>query len=433
MGLPTDTVAAPITGAGRAAVAVIRVSGPKAWQISSQVFAPWPEKVQPRLAIYGRFVTGDDGLALPFPAGGSYTGDETVEFSIHGSPASVKALMESLISSGARLAEPGEFTLRAFLNGRMDLAQAEGVRETVDAITDGQLRRSKRLREGEFSRKVSTIKSQVEGVLARVEASTDFSEEVGEVDHSLVITQCENAVEELDRLLEGRRASRILSGYTVAIAGRPNAGKSSLLNAILGADRAIVTPIAGTTRDTVEETVELAGVPVRFVDTAGLRGAEDEVEAIGIERSRMAMDAADRILYLYDAPAGWSSLDDEILAGCPPERTLIVANKVDLGPPERADLRISAKTGHGVDDLLKAISEELKMEELPMALERHYPLMEEARGFILQSQEVFSQPIPDDLATVFLKSAIRCLGEITGETTPPDVIQRIFSDFCIGK
>lgn len=433
MGHPTDTIAAQITGAGRAAVAVIRVSGPSAWEIGSKVFAPWPAQIVPRMALYGRFSTGDNGLALPFPVDASYTGDETVEFSIHGSPASVSALMTALIDSGARMAEPGEFTLRAFLNGRIDLAQAEGVRETVDAVTSAQLRRSKLLREGDFSRRVSAIRSELEGVLAAVEASTDFSEEIGEVDHAASIQRCQKAALELENLLAGKSAAKILSGYTVAIVGRPNAGKSSLLNAILGADRAIVTPVPGTTRDTVEETVELSGIPVRFVDTAGLRGTDDLVEQIGVERSRKAMSASDRIIYLYDADAGWTSEDDESLQDCDPRITLVAANKTDLQPACSGEIGISALTGQGVGELLNLISGELKMDELPMALERHYPLLEEALDGVQKAEDVFVQPIPDDLSAVFLRSAIRSLGEITGETTPPDIIHRIFSDFCIGK
>ena len=432
----TDTIVAPITASGPAAVAVIRISGSQAFNVANSVFNNWSEPTESHKALYGTFITGDDGLALPFSEGHSYTGDETVEFSIHGSPASVDSLVSQCIKAGARMATPGEFTLRAFMNGRLDLSQAEGVRATVDAQTSAQLRMANQLRQGNLTDQVKLIRKLCIQVLAMVEATTDFSEEIGDLNHEEALEKTSEAIALINNLLQTEQLTRLFqTGARLAILGLPNAGKSSLLNALLKQDRAIVTPVAGTTRDTVEEIVDLNGLPVRIIDTAGLRETPDEVEKIGVERAIQAASNADLVLYLYDASQGWTS-EDERLRGLIQRPTIVVANKSDLTPDLPKNTPISAKKGTGLNHLIDQISNHFrsKNESPSFLLDRHYELLKQTKNAIEESETTFNSPeLPDDLSSVALRQAVRLLGEITGETASADIIDQIFSEFCIGK
>jgi tRNA modification GTPase len=428
----SETIVAPITAVG-GAVALVRVSGPDAWKIGDAVFDSWPSPVVPRRATYGRFLTGDAGFALPFERGQSYTEEESVEFSVHGSPAAVRTLVDSCITAGARMAEPGEFTLRAFMNGRIDLTQAEGVRDTINAATTAQLRQANLLRDGALRDQVRGIRSRIEGILASVEASTDFSEEVGPLDRARAVHECDGVRAALLRLIGAAGSARVIrEGASVAIAGPPNAGKSSLLNAFLGSDRAIVTEHAGTTRDTVEEHVSLEGLFVRLIDTAGLRPTSDPVESIGVMRSHDAIQNSDVVWYVFDASVGWTQSDEEALQGF--ERPAIaVANKSDLAHSDRG-LEVCAVRGTGLAALTDVTLGLIGADERGALVNvRHKPLLQEALCAIDRVAVTLTSPVPDDLAAVDLQTSIRALGEITGETAPPDVIERIFHDFCIGK
>jgi tRNA modification GTPase len=430
-----DTIVAPITGMHRAAVTVVRVSGPDAWEVARAVFPRYPEHPEPGRLVYGCFVHGDDGYAVAFAEGASFTGERSAELSVHGSPASVRLLLEACLRAGARPAEPGEFTQRAFLHGRIDLVQAEAVRDTVDAATEAQLRSANAVRSGELSGRLAVAREATFGALAAVEAATDFGEEIGGLDREAVIAQIARAASIVHDLLATAHRGRILrEGLTIALVGRPNVGKSSLLNRLLGHERAIVTEIPGTTRDTVEEWVDLGGVPCRLVDTAGLRETDDPVERIGVERTRQALDRADLIWHILAADE--PPADEPALAPYA-ERVWTVVNKIDLVPGGRPSGHgVSALTGEGLEDLVRKIAEQseaIPEGSLATISARHRPLLESALEGLQQAERTLREGAPDDLAAVGLYAAVAKLGEITGDTAAPDVISRIFRDFCIGK
>lgn len=429
-----DTIVAPITAPG-GAIAVVRMSGPRAWRIGREVFRRWPDVPIPRLAVYGTFSNGDDGFALPFAEGHSYTGDETVEFSLHGSQASLRTLIEDCLRLGARHAQPGEFTLRAFMFGRIDLTQAEGVRDTVCAATSAQLRQATLLREGRLYAMLEGLRDNLSGVLASVEASADFSEEIGELDRESAYERCMGVVAGIEKMLATAHAGRVVrEGITIAIVGRPNVGKSSLLNRLLSADRAIVTEVPGTTRDTLEEPANLGGWACKLIDTAGMRHTADQVERLGVERTQAAMQAADVVWMLYDASEGWTEQDEELLRGMERSVTL-VAHKCDLQPLVSKGLPVSSLTGEGVNSLIASLRDFVGpvAEGSPLIARRHQPLLEQALEATLSASETLKLDVPYDLAAVELMQAIRLLGEITGETATPDMVERVFRDFCIGK
>lgn len=441
---PFETIVAPITGSQPAAVAIIRLSGADSWEIALKVFHAWPTEPESHRATYGRYTTGDDGLVIPFEEGHCYTGERSVEMSCHGSPASVRALVEACIQAGARFAEPGGFTQRAFLNGRMDLTEAEAVADTVNAQTDAQLRMANRQREGALHKEVGTIRSRVLKLLAAIEASVDFEEEIGPLDREGALNELISVSESVEALLKTAELGHIMRrGLRIAIVGPPNAGKSSLFNAIVGRERAIVTAIAGTTRDYVEESVDMGGVPVVLIDTAGLRETQDEVEAIGIEHAKKQMRDADLTWLVYDV-ADENSMWDWKASVDP---SCLVANKVDLHGLEKAErLRdshtrtplygVSAKTGEGIAELVSTVAklaEQASALPIPPISDRHKPLLVAAGWAITNAKATIEAFRPDDLLSTLLRSAANHLGEITGETASEDMIERIFADFCIGK
>lgn len=436
MSNPFDTIVAPITGSGTGPVALIRVSGPESWRIAAGVFSPLPEKPEARRAYYGHFSDGDDGLALFFEEGASYTGEQSVELSCHGSRPAVRSVVELCIQHGARQAEPGEFTLRAFMNGRLDLTEAEGVRDTVEALTSAQLRFANMQRGGALRLEVSTLRDEALRLLAAVEASVDFEEEIGALDRGAFAEDLRSLAGRVESLLQTAELGRIMRrGIRVAIVGPPNAGKSSLLNALLGSERAIVTEHPGTTRDFVEEQIEVAGLPIVLIDTAGLRSTCDPVEAIGVQRARAQAAGADIVWYVYDASVGFGPSDADAAASLGVD-AIVVANKVDLAPASNGHLCVSAKTGAGLGHLVATVTEGSNRAtslDLPPINDRHAEHLCEAKQALAEALQTLEHGRPDDMLAVCLQTVVRSLGQITGETATADMVEKLFSSFCIGK
>jgi len=432
-----DTIVAPITAPGRGAVAIVRLSGREAHSIASKICPA--VGVEVRHAYYGPIMADsvaiDDGICTLFAEDASFTGEPVAEISCHGSPEIVQEIVGASLSLGARFARPGEFTERAFLNGTMDLSQAEAVREAVDAQTHAQARRALLIREGALFDRIGKIESEVGRAIAAIEAVVDFSDEVGELDRDSVGATLAGASAMIEALLAGAEPSRLIrNGLRIALVGRPNVGKSSLLNALLGVDRAIVTDVPGTTRDTIEEVASVRGYPVVFTDTAGLRETEDPVEALGVARSRAAVRQADQVWFVFEAHKGITH-EDQVLAEGLGRQAVWVANKSDLGRFSGEAIRVSAVTPGGTNDLVDWLVAQFETtHEAPLANERHEPDLVAARESLDRAaQTLVSSSIPVDLASVDLYSALDRLGRITGRTAPDEIIQRIFAEFCIGK
>lgn len=434
----SDIICAPITGPMRAPVAIIRVSGVRSWEIAKKVFAPLPNVVKPRHAYYGEVLVGgrkfDDGMLVLFEEGQSYTEEESFEISCHGSPHIVRTVLDEIVSRGARIARPGEFTERAFLNGRIDLTQAEAIREAIESATDAQARRANLLREGRLAKAVGEIEDEIGRILALAEATVDFSEEIGELDRDSTVNSIVEIIQRIDGLLARRHTSRLIrEGMRIALVGRPNVGKSSLMNALLGLDRAIVTAIPGTTRDTIEETASIRGLPVVLTDTAGLRATDDPVEKIGVARSRKAIDTADEVWFVFEAHNGVTEEDRQLLSEIG-RNVLMVGNKADLGTVGAGAIEVSAITGMGLDKLEGHITASFDSgNELPLTNERHHAELEEAKISLQHAAETLTGDLPTDLACVDLRGAIQAVGRITGTTATDEVLDRVFRDFCIGK
>ena len=446
---PSETIAAIATAAGRGGVGIVRISGRNLAEFARQLCGSLPS---PRMAALTSFRAADQspidsGLILYFPAPHSFTGEDVIELHGHGGPIVLNLLLRRCLDLGARLAEPGEFTRRAYLNGKIDLTQAEAVADLIDAASAAAARSAARSLQGEFSREIDELLDALTRLQALTEATLDFpGEEIDFLESANAFGQLEELQNHLDAVFDRARQGRLLQeGLHVVIVGQPNVGKSSLLNCLVGDELAIVTPIAGTTRDIVSGTLHIEGIPLHIIDTAGLRDTDDEVERIGIDRAWREINRADAIILLVDSRFGVSESDRKILARLPQQPAhLIIHNKIDL--VEKRDCRaerqengnsvslfLSAKTGEGVELLrreLLRIAGWHPAENVFIARERHLQALTQTREHLAQACRQLPQL---ELFAEELRLAQRALASITGAFTTDDLLGKIFSQFCIGK
>ena len=459
-----DTIAALATPLGRSAIAVVRLSGDRTRSILARIAPELPEDAEPRrphlvLLVDSRGETIDHALATLYAAPASYTGEDAAEISVHGSPVVVAELLRALIAAGARAARPGEFTERAFRLGKIDLVRAEAIRDLVDSRTGAAARASAMRLAGGLSSRLEKVREDLLAAAASLAATVDFAEDVGEEVDPSVAARLESARESLTRLAATYDTGRLLAaGCRVAILGRPNAGKSTLFNALLGTERAIVTDVPGTTRDTLEAALDVRGVPVELVDTAGLREAHDEVERLGVGRARDEGERADAVLYVFDAALGWSAEDESAVSGLDGKPVAIVANKMDRlrerddwTRPRDGLRRAQAKTcprdflpvcglapdaGSKLRELLeRTVASDVTSDSASelLASVRQRDLVARSASACADAIEALARGVPPEYAATHVDSALAALADVFGETTSEDVLRRIFSTFCIGK
>lgn len=451
-----DAIAAIATPLGEGGLAVVRLSGKNALAIADQCFRPLggnstKPSIAPTHSIqFGRIIHDgrvvDEVLLAVLRAPRTFTREDTAEISCHGGLLPAKLVLDALLARGARLAEPGEFTKRAFLNGRLDLAQAEAVADLIHARTELALAAANEQLAGKLSQRINRLRDDLMHTLAHVEAHIDFPEEdIAPDTRDGLLRRLEDGLAFMDELLRTANEGRILRrGIRAAIIGRPNAGKSSLLNQLLGHDRAIVSPVAGTTRDTIEETANIRGLPVVFVDTAGLREAQDEIEREGVRRSRESLAQAELILHVLDAGEPLTEADKAHLAEFSGKKRILVLNKTDLParlelPPGLPGVGVCCVNGQGIETLKDAIKSlvwagEIRAEMLQVAINaRHQDALNRARTAAQRAAGALRQDLTLELVAMDLRLAANAVGEIVGKTTTEDLLDSIFSSFCIGK
>jgi len=457
-----ETISAVATAAGEGAIGIVRLSGNRAIEIISELFqgisGKKPAEIDSQRMSYGHIVdpenqkTIDEVLVLIMRGPRSYTREDIVEIHCHGGVVPLRKILELTIRYGARLAEPGEFTKRAFLNGRLDLAQAEAVIDIIRAKTDASLRMALGHLAGALSEKIRMIRHNILGMIANLEATIDFPEEdIEELTAQEVKTAVAFVLEEIDHLLATKEAGRILrEGLETVIIGKPNVGKSSLLNALLKEKRAIVTDVPGTTRDVIEEFVNVRGIPLKIVDTAGIRETTDIVEKLGVEKAREYSATADLILILLDASVPLSAEDREVLELLPGREAIILINKSDLPTLLNMDevctyaqhhqvINISVTEGKGLSELEQAIFDmvyggQIQQKEGAFINNlRQASLLEQAKSHLKAVLITIENGMPPDCIVIDLRDSWEILGEITGDTIGGDIIEQIFANFCIGK
>jgi tRNA modification GTPase len=441
-----DTIVAISTPPGRAGLGIVRLSGAHARTIAAHFLAPaewrpWQAHLAQLLDAQGHAI--DQVVVTFFEHPRSYTAEDLVEIACHGSPIVLRHAVQRALEGGARLAEPGEFTLRAFLNGRIDLPQAEAVRDLIDATTLYQARVAAQQVDGSVSRRLAPLKEPLLELIALLEAGIDFAED------DISVAPAEEILRRLGPIFQGTRhladsfqyGGLVRQGLTLAIVGRPNVGKSSLFNRLLEQDRAIVTEIPGTTRDLVSETASIGGIPVKLCDTAGIRQTAERVESLGIERSYQAMADADLTLVVVDLAQPFAPEDETLIARAG-ARTLVIGNKSDLprGAGNWPPLRyVSALTGEGIPELREAIMEAVaskgvfEQETGFITSLRHEQLLRESVAYLEKAGEAVRSSTPHEMLLLDLYGALRPIDAITGATTADDILNRIFSTFCIGK
>lgn len=459
-----DTIAAISTPEGKGGIAIIRISGPEALRVLERFFKRADETMSVfdmeshrlyRGQIFDRFSDRpiDNVLCVLMRSPHSYTGEDVVEIHSHGGYLVPRRILDTVFNNGVRPATPGEFTLRAFMNGKMDLAQAEAVADVVNAQTDESLRQAEFQLDGLLSKKINEFKESILESLAEIEAHVDFPEdEIDPIKRELMSDRTEIVINELKKLSITYDNGRIIKdGVYTAILGKPNVGKSSLLNRLIMKDRAIVSPFPGTTRDFIEESIVVNGIPLRLVDTAGLRASVDEIESVGIQHTKKKADEAEFIIAVFDGSMELDQDDLEIISGLRGEKSVLVINKLDIPQnlsdeqfhehlPNHDIVRTSAKEGIGIDELKETIFQKLlgrrdkiDASEFIISELRHKIAIDKAIEGLYSFRESLSRGDSPEFLAVDLRYALHSLGNITGEVTTEDVLGRIFSKFCIGK
>ncbi len=456
----SDTICALSTAPGRAGIAIVRMSGPRCFEILHKIIksSPAQEDAPDRRAVLGRVRDPrsgrdlDEALVTRFHAPHSYTGEDVAELSVHGNPLLISEILNVLCAGGARIAEPGEFTMRAFLRGRMDLAQAEAVRDVIEAQTLYQFVVAERQRTGEFSRRLEPIKKQLIDIVVALESALEFAEEELALESREILEEgLTNILDRLSSYVQSFRHGRIVrEGFSIAVIGRPNVGKSSIFNALLKCERAIVAEIPGTTRDLISETADIEGIAVRLIDTAGLRRDGDPVEQMGVDRTHRIIAEVDGLLLVLDPSRPYCDEDERILQVVGDHACLVALNKSDLpglwSPEKRGALHsrwpcieVSALTGDNVEELGRRIRQQFfgnadaERDAILVTNVRHCRCLEEARQRITVGLKALREGMSEEFALADLHRGLRKLGEITGETSTEDILEEIFTRFCVGK
>jgi len=439
--LENDTVAAIATPIGVGGVGVIRMSGPNSLTILQRIIESTSQEIEPRYTYHGWIEDIDEIVFVYMKAPSSYTGEDVVEISCHGGIGVTRKVLESCIKNGARLAKNGEFTKRAFLMGKIDLAQAEAVINLINAKTEKGIEVAAGQLAGNLSNNINSLRDELIQTMAQIESSIDFPDDI-ETDNEAIRKSILKTIEKTDKLISKAKYGKIIKeGITAVIAGKPNVGKSSLLNALLKEDRAIVSEESGTTRDTIEETVNILGIPLKIIDTAGIRHPTNKIEEFGIERTKKEIETAELVILMFDASK--TNLEEEeklLLETVKEKRTIKVLNKVDLGNKlELEGVKISALTGEGIEKLEReiyaaAIEGNGLAEGGPIIMnERHKECLMRAKESLQKAEESFKIGRETDLVEIDLKEAIEALGEVSGVGVAEEIINRIFEGFCVGK
>ena len=454
-----STIVAISTAPGVGGIGIIRMSGENCFEILNKIFRPKTkqknEEIKGYTIKYGNIVNAreevvDEVLVSYFKAPKSYTTENMCEINSHGGMVIMNQILELCLTNGAELAEAGEFTKKAFLNGRIDLSQAEAVIDVINAKTDKEAKVSLKQLKGNLSTEISEIRQEIISLLADIEVTIDYPEyDVEEVTNNRILEALMNVEKKLNKMEESFENGKIIrDGIKTAIIGRPNAGKSSLLNVILKEERAIVTDIEGTTRDTIEEYIQIDGIPLKIIDTAGIRNARDEVEKIGVKKAIEIAKDSDIVIAIFDITRDLNDEDEEILKLVKEKNAIIVLNKIDLNSEKNIEkinktnkpvVKISTKTKEGIDELYNKISEIYKLKEIAndgeliVSNNRHKKLIRNAKANLEMAKQTIVDKMPIDIISGNLKEIIEELGKITGETVTEDVINEIFSKFCLGK